>query len=321
MTDTAENMHYSAEYDSVLPDSTAFLRGLAKMSSGHFYSVCGYRHVRPSGAGNWLLFFTLDGRGRIQQPGLRTDALPGDIHLLGPDAYSDYGVPPSEKQKPVPLSKAGSYSNFVRQLHHGQSRPRRSPASFWEFHYIHFLPKEELLPLLNLPDIGAGLGHVRIARPGDRQRIVDAFQRIHRDLIFGHAIGDRLASTALEEIFLVLSNSTGRQRLDPRIADALEAIRTNLSASHTVGSLAHRSGLSPSRFAHLFKDQVGASVIQTVLQLRIQQACRLLTMTQLRVSEIAYALGFRSEFYFSRQFRLLVGQSPKHFRESITDSS
>ena len=186
MTDTAENMHYSAEYDSVLPDSTAFLRGLAKMSSGHFYSVCGYRHVRPSGAGNWLLFFTLDGRGRIQQPGLRTDALPGDIHLLGPDAYSDYGVPPSEKQKPVPLSKAGSYSNFVRQLHHGQSRPRRSPASFWEFHYIHFLPKEELLPLLNLPDIGAGLGHVRIARPGDRQRIVDAFQRIHRDLIFGN---------------------------------------------------------------------------------------------------------------------------------------
>ena len=77
--------------------------------------------------------------------------------------------------------------------------------------------------------------------------------------------------------------------------------------------------MSPSRFAHLFKQEVGETVKQVVIRLRIRQARWMLAMTEERVSDIAYALGFSSPFYFSRQFRSWVGQSPRDYRRALRE--
>jgi AraC family transcriptional regulator of arabinose operon len=83
----------------------------------------------------------------------------------------------------------------------------------------------------------------------------------------------------------------------------------------SVAGLAGLVGLSPSRLTHLFKETVGASIVQTVLQLRLRQAARLLEFTDLTVAEIAAQVGFESAFYFSRQFKAHYGVSPSTYRE------
>jgi len=78
--------------------------------------------------------------------------------------------------------------------------------------------------------------------------------------------------------------------------------------------MATASGLSGSRFAHLFRDRVGLSPRAFVEAERMARARQLLEMSDLPIKEIAAQLGFASEFYFSTRFRRSAGQSPRDFR-------
>ena len=50
----------------------------------------------------------------------------------------------------------------------------------------------------------------------------------------------------------------------------------------------------------------------------MEQAKRPLLIPHLRVSEIAYAVGFQSFDDFNRMFRQLTGESPTRFRDKVT---
>jgi AraC family transcriptional regulator of arabinose operon len=83
----------------------------------------------------------------------------------------------------------------------------------------------------------------------------------------------------------------------------------------TVEQLAAQAHLSPSRFAHLFRQEVGTSPMRHLEQVRLQQARRLLASTHLTVSEVADVLGYCNVFHFSKVFRDHVGQPPSQFRQ------
>jgi AraC-like DNA-binding protein len=53
-------------------------------------------------------------------------------------------------------------------------------------------------------------------------------------------------------------------------------------------------------------------------RVRVEQAKRMLLNPHLRVSEIAYAVGFQSLTHFNRMFRQLTCESPTRFRDNAT---
>jgi AraC-like DNA-binding protein len=73
-------------------------------------------------------------------------------------------------------------------------------------------------------------------------------------------------------------------------------------------------GVSASRLAHLFRDQVGCTVLQMVHQVRIRRARVLLERSDLNCAQIAYEVGYSDQSYFTRMFRRLVGVSPLRYR-------
>jgi AraC family transcriptional regulator of arabinose operon len=107
--------------------------------------------------------------------------------------------------------------------------------------------------------------------------------------------------------------SAGRP-LDPRIERVLTIIRENPAAPHRVDVLAREVALSPSRLAHLFREQVGDSISNLILNLRVEEAARLLRFTSESLETIASTVGFSSSFYLSRQFRRRQGVSPRGYR-------
>lgn len=258
--------------------------------SGHFNQNVGYRVIRQRGSGSWLLTFTVGGAGLYRQKNVRLPVAPGDAVLLAPESYNDYGVP----------TDTGA-------------------DAFWHFHWIHFLPRDSATPWSTWQQAGDGLFHTPVPDAAARLRITAAFERIHADLVTAGPATGGLVYSALDEILLLATRASTATAppIDPRIAAALERIRANLAGDHSVEALASAAALSPSRFAHLFKEQLGESVTQTVLKLRIHQAQRLLSFTDERISDIAYALGFQSPFYFSKQFRLWTRQSPRAYRNSL----
>lgn len=80
--------------------------------------------------------------------------------------------------------------------------------------------------------------------------------------------------------------------------------------------LAKNLGISYSKFRSDFKRQTGLPPLQYFLLLKIEKAKGLLVSTDISSKQIAYDLGFESDFYFCRLFKKKIGLSPKQFREA-----
>tara|TARA_R110002050_G_scaffold286121_1_gene436227 strand:+ start:6497 stop:7402 length:906 start_codon:yes stop_codon:yes gene_type:complete len=72
-----------------------------------------------------------------------------------------------------------------------------------------------------------------------------------------------------------------------------------------------------SLFRKAFKEITGQSPNQYHINLRLERAKYLLTMTTLNVSEIGLQTGFESVFYFSKLFKKKYGTSPKNYRIAV----
>jgi AraC-like DNA-binding protein/ligand-binding sensor protein len=68
-------------------------------------------------------------------------------------------------------------------------------------------------------------------------------------------------------------------------------------------------------FCKMFKKATGLTFTDYLGRVRVEKAKTLLLNPHLRVSEIAYMVGFQSLTHFNRVFRTLTGESPSHFRD------
>ncbi len=71
-------------------------------------------------------------------------------------------------------------------------------------------------------------------------------------------------------------------------------------------------------FCKVFKKSTGLTFTEYLGRVRIEKAKTLLLNPHLRISEIAYEVGFQSLTHFNRVFRQVTGQSPTAFRSSKT---
>lgn len=79
--------------------------------------------------------------------------------------------------------------------------------------------------------------------------------------------------------------------------------------------------LSRSQFSHFFKVHTGKTYIRFLNELRIENACILLTNSNATIEQICYEVGFQNVSNFVRQFKTLKGMPPSHYRQSwITKS-
>jgi AraC-like DNA-binding protein len=72
--------------------------------------------------------------------------------------------------------------------------------------------------------------------------------------------------------------------------------------------------MSSFYFCKMFKKFAGVNFTEYVSRIRIEKARNLLLNPNLRISEIAYEVGFQSLTHFNRVFKKVLGQSPTDFR-------
>jgi YesN/AraC family two-component response regulator len=103
----------------------------------------------------------------------------------------------------------------------------------------------------------------------------------------------------------------------PMISRAKEFIRENHSEDLSLPQVARFANVSPFYFCKLFKRATGLSFTHFLSRVRIERSKNLLINPQLRVSEIAYDVGFQSLTHFNRVFHKLLGQSPTEYRLKV----
>ncbi len=102
-----------------------------------------------------------------------------------------------------------------------------------------------------------------------------------------------------------------------KLAPALAYMERHFQEEITVTELAALTHYSERQFLRLFKEATGYRPIQYITRLRLHTACRLLSETELSVTEIAERCGYTDSSYFSRVFRQGCGISPKEYREDL----
>ena len=242
---------------------------------------------RAAGTRDWLLIMTTRGTGRIGHQGGAQRVKRGDVVLLQPGTRHDYG---SERL-----------------------------GCRWEFWWAHFLPAADWEPWLEWPEAARGVRALRISDAGEWRVLTRIW---HRVLTHGQGRGnhgDALAANALAEILIRCDAAQVRQRQalrDPRLIRVREHMATHLGADLSLPHLARVSGLSPTHFSHWFKREAGCPPRLWLERLRLNHACRLLTLTQAKVESVARQVGYANAFYFSLRFKRHTGMNPSAYRRS-----
>ncbi len=187
---------------------------------------------RPLGMKGYILNLTIRGEGVINNHGEQFVCRPGDMLLFPPGEIHHYG--------------------------------RHPDASEWYHQWVYFRPRAYWHEWLNWPTIFAQTGFFRPdeqwqARFGELfGQIVDAGQGAGR-------YSELLAINLLEQLLLrrmEAINESLHPPLDNRVREACQYISDHLADSHfDIASVAQHVCLSPSRLSHLFRQQLGVSVL------------------------------------------------------------
>ena len=97
----------------------------------------------------------------------------------------------------------------------------------------------------------------------------------------------------------------------------ISVLRENMYSSMSFSELSKKTCFSKSYITKLFKADVGIGVMEYYLNLKIDEAKKLISEKKMSVTEISNALCFSSIHYFSRIFKVKTGLSPKQYEKSI----
>jgi len=115
--------------------------------------------------------------------------------------------------------------------------------------------------------------------------------------------------------FVELVYSTQDSKRVTQIKPAIDYIEANYSHPLTLGDVAKSAHLSVSRLSHVFKEQVGITIVDYLTNVRIEHSKELLISTDNSCTQICFETGYNNQSYFTRTFKDIVGVTPRQFRE------
>ncbi|MCS3432756.1 arabinose operon transcriptional regulator AraC [Klebsiella sp. BIGb0407] len=240
---------------------------------------------RPLGIKGYILNLTIRGSGIIKNKEQSFICQPGDMLLFPPGEIHHYGREPESKE--------------------------------WYHQWVYFRPRAYWQEWLNWTTLFSQTGFYR----PDKNQLDDFYSFLLQIIDASQTEGrytELLAINLMEQLLLrrmASLNMPHQPPLDSRVRDACHYISDHLTDSHfDIASVAEHVHLSASHLSHLFRQQLGVSILSWREDQRISQAKLLLSTTQMTIASVGYNLGFEDQLYFSRVFKKCTGTSPSEFR-------
>lgn len=189
----------------------------------------------------------------------------------------------------------------------GTVRVRRESAENTD--YISFNFTTDRAPALPL--------YIEHALHSDALFLLSAFDKINGRSYLDHREENEHLLACL---LLVLENRVRARSIHPLVRTVMKYVHEHLGEKITLEDIGRETFFSPIYCDALFKKETGHSIIDYVIEKRIDEAKRLLLEGALPLSTIAEHLGFRDYNYFSRAFKKRCGYTPSAYRRLMLDS-
>ena len=130
------------------------------------------------------------------------------------------------------------------------------------------------------------------------------------------SLGNAMHKAAVNRVFTYsISENNSNPQFD-KLCLLRNRIMKNPENPWNISEIAESLYLSKSYLQKIYKSYFNKSIIEEMIQFRIEKAKELLVQTNMTVTEISRECGYSSYNYFVRQFKLAEGVSPSEFRES-----
>lgn len=122
--------------------------------------------------------------------------------------------------------------------------------------------------------------------------------------------------TRLKELSIRIM-STYSQGLKKPVRDVIQFVELHYPEHLGLEAAAVQVGLSPVYFSYMFKAETGKNFTDFVTEYRMNIAKERLLCSDAGIGEIAEAVGYSDQRYFSRQFKKLTGVTPSVYRSTF----
>ncbi|GAA3955042.1 helix-turn-helix domain-containing protein [Chitinophaga oryziterrae] len=106
-----------------------------------------------------------------------------------------------------------------------------------------------------------------------------------------------------------------------RIEKIMKYLNDNFDKSVNLSEAAKIAAMTDVSFSRFFKLKIGKTFVDTLIEIRLGHASRMLIETTHSINEIAYKCGFNNISNFNRIFKKKKDCTPKEFRRAYTSSS
>ena len=106
-----------------------------------------------------------------------------------------------------------------------------------------------------------------------------------------------------------------KKKYSPRLVRMMTYIREHLSDKIELAAIAEHVNVSRTYASAIFKEELGITISDFILQERMLEAERMLRETDLSVADISSRLAFCSQSYFTKRFTETKGMTPLDYRK------
>lgn len=271
------------------PGTAALAQPYLCTEAGLFYGQQRFATARTDKE-SYILFYTLEGAGLVEQNGIHLTLAPGDALLLNCRTPQSYCTAP------------------------GQAR--------WHHYWMH-IDGPGVRAMEGILNPSATNGQPRLcAAHLHAANAKSWFDTVLASLRSESTAAVVEASLAIHQVLAAMA----QVRLDTAagmggsnkvlVEQAAEYIRLHYAEELCLDAMLTLAPVSKAYFLRLFRQYMGTTPYNYLLCTRITQAKELLVLTDLPVGEIARRVGFHNESNFSTRFAAMAGQSPLQYRKS-----
>lgn len=105
-----------------------------------------------------------------------------------------------------------------------------------------------------------------------------------------------------------------------RMAQVFECVMNDFNKDFSLKDAADIASMTPNAFCRYFKKRTNKTFFQFLIEVRIENACRLLSKeTEITISEASYYSGFKNLSNFNRKFKEIKGITPSDYKKRLHD--
>lgn len=259
------------------------MSGMYIGSLGFYPKAQAHFSKRKNGLQGNFLFYCVDGKGEYMLEGKKYKVSANEFFIL-------------------PQNKEHSYNSNEKDP--------------WSIYWIYFAGTN-LTAFNQLLTVQSCFEPKYIKSDGE---IILLFNKMYKILELGFSIDNLVFANFCLTQFIssFIYNSRYFPAIENTEIDSVEKailyMQEKVNDTITLKELSSYSNYSVSRFSILFKQKTGYAPMDYFMQMKIQQACKLLDFSTRSIKDIAITIGFDDPYYFSKRFKQLIGVAPIKYR-------